>query len=189
MSELKALFLKHGFFQYATLVRMSKINNNQAFEEIKSNHLIFADGDKANEVYNLLQKHFDPYAEQLPLIEEINAWIDKNQLIIYSDDNKQIQGFIIFECAAQTAYLRYWFVHPDHREKRIGSTLLRSFFAAGRTAKRHLFWVIESNFNAIKRYEHYGFKNEELFDYIMININKSYEGESAKNIVRSSSGI
>jgi ribosomal protein S18 acetylase RimI-like enzyme len=174
--NIKTILVRNGFFQYTSLVRMSKVNQENYPEEANFKYLSYADKPKGLEVHWLLQKYFDPYAEQLPLIEEIYIWTSKNGIIIYSDDNQTIQGFLIFELIGQTSYLRYWFVHPDHRGKKIGSTLLHSFFADGRDAKRQLFWVIESNDNAIKRYEHFGFKKEELFDYILINKNIVYEG-------------
>jgi ribosomal protein S18 acetylase RimI-like enzyme len=176
ISDIKNILEDKGFYNYTSLVRMSKTINNYDLDETRFNYLSHADKSKGDEVYFLLQKYFDPYAEQLPLIEEIYKWTDNNGIIIYSDDSHTIQGFLIFELIGQTSYLRYWFVHPDHREKKIGSTLLRSFFAAGKDSKRQLFWVIRSNENAIKRYEHYGFKKEELFDYVMINKNICYEG-------------
>lgn len=176
IKNIKNIFNRIGFYQYTLLIRMSKVSNENCLFETDSKFITYADTQKVNYVFDLLQHYFDPYAEQLPLIEEINTWISNNGILIYSDDNQTIQGFLIYELIGQTSYLRYWFVHPDHREKKIGSTLLRSFFAEGRATKRQLFWVIESNDNAIKRYEHYGFKKEKLIDCIMINKNICYGG-------------
>ena len=67
-----------------------------------------------------------------------------------------------------TNYLRYWFTHPNYRDKKIGSKLLRHFFKIGEDTKRQIFWVIQSNENAIKRYRHYGFKEENMFDYVLM---------------------
>lgn len=175
ISGLKDVFSHRGFFQYTSLVRMSRIINGPTVEVSNKAYLSFADKEKAIDVHKLLQNYFDAYAEQLPLLEEINAWAEKNRIIVYSDDTKTLQGFLIYELTGQTSYLRYWFVHPDNREKKIGSTLLRKYFADSQGSKRQLFWVIESNFNAIKRYEHFGFKRETLFDIIMINKDISYE--------------
>lgn len=170
------VLIDNGFFKYTSLVRMSKILSEDFIENIDLTNLYFSDMAHANEIFELLHSYFDPFAEQLPMIEEIHSWISRNGIVIYSDDNKLIQGFLIFELTGQTSYLRYWFVLPDQREKRIGSTLLHKFFSDSKGATRHLFWVIESNENAIKRYEHFGFRKEELFDYIMINKNIIYEG-------------
>jgi ribosomal protein S18 acetylase RimI-like enzyme len=176
VSALEDIFVFRGFYKYTSLVRMSRIINEPAADGPNKAHLFFADKEKGADVHALLQYHFDAYAEQLPLLLEINVWAESNRIIIYSDDAKTLQGFLIFELTGQTSYLRYWFVHPDHREKKIGSMLLKKYFADSRSAKRQLFWVIESNINAIKRYEHFGFKREMLFDEIMINKDISYEG-------------
>jgi ribosomal protein S18 acetylase RimI-like enzyme len=174
--KIENLLVQIGFKQYTSLVRMSKITPADFPETKNYENLSYADRQKGPEVYRLLQAYFDPYAEQLPLMEEINSWIDKYGIFVYSDDNQTVQGFLIFDLIGQTSYLRYWFVHPDHREKKIGSALLRRFFGESKNTKRQLFWVIGSNDNAIKRYEHYGFLKEDLYDYVMINRNLRYEG-------------
>lgn len=174
--DLKEIFLNRRFFQYSSLVRMSRIGQDAYDDTPNSLCLSCADIEKSNDVHKLLLEYFDVYAEQLPLIEEIHYLANKNGIIIYSEDSKNIHGFLVYELIGQTSYLRYWFVHPDHREKKIGSALLRMFFKESRNTKRQLFWVIESNENAIKRYKHYGFKKEVLFDYIFINKNIRYEG-------------
>lgn len=176
VSDIKGILVEEGFYNYTSLVRMSKVSLDNYAENISNPLLNYADKEKGIEVHNLLQTYFDPYAEQLPLIEEIYNWTDKNGIVVYSEIKETIQGFLIFDLIGQTSYLRYWFVHPDHREKKIGSTLLRNFFAESKDTKRQIFWVIDSNVNAIKRYEHYGFKKEPLFDCIMINKNICYEG-------------
>lgn len=175
VTELRKAFEKNGYFDYVSLLRMSKTTNKDQVER-GFDHIFDADRSKGELVNLLLQKYFDPYAEQLPLIEEINKWIENNGILLYSDDSEIIQGFLIYELIGQTSYLRYWFVHPDHREKKIGSALLQKFLNLSKDSKRQLFWVIQTNNNAIKRYEHYGFKKEELFDQIMSNKNICYEG-------------
>jgi ribosomal protein S18 acetylase RimI-like enzyme len=175
VSDLKNIFAQREFCQYTSLVRMSRIIKEAFNDVLDEAWMTFADKKKGSEVHDLLIKYFDAYAEQLPLIEEIDTWIGKERIIIYSDDAKTVQGFLIFELIGKTSYLRYWFVHPDYREKKIGSSLLRFYFSRSDIATRQLFWVIESNANAIKRYEHFGFRKEELFDYVMINRNIHYE--------------
>ena len=40
-------------------------------------------------------------------------------------------------------------------------------YEEGKDTKRQIFWVIRTNENAIKRYKHYGFNEENMFDYVM----------------------
>lgn len=175
VTVLENVFRCHDFYRYASLVRMSQTNHMAGNGIISNENISFADRLKAKEVNDLLNKYFDPYAEQLPLKEELYKLSDHNRVIVYSEDN-EIKGFIIFELSGKTSYLRYWFVHPEYREKKIGSRLLRRYFDESISAKRKLFWVIESNSNAIKRYEHYGFEREDLLDHILINKDIKYEG-------------
>ena len=89
--------------------------------------------------------------------------------------NQKIVGFIIYDLYSTTLYLRYWFVDPLHRNLKIGSKLFREFRNRGKNTSRQLFWVIRSNQNAIKRYLHYGFKEENMYNYVLINNNENYE--------------
>jgi ribosomal protein S18 acetylase RimI-like enzyme len=189
ISELRNILTTYGFCQYTSLVRMSRLINEppEIFFDIASLHA--ADIMQGMEVNEMLQKYFDAFAEQLPLPDEIRTLAEKKQIVIYSENDATILGFLIFELLGLTSYLRYWFVHPDHRDKKIGSALLKYFFAQSLGTKRQIFWVIESNLNAIERYEHYGFRKENMFDYVMINRDITYEEENSKNIVRNPAGI
>ena len=117
-------------------------------------------------ILQLLYSNFDPLSEQIPDIEEIAHYIQNKWVLVYKLEHK-IVGFIIFELTGLTLYLRYWFVLPQFREMNIGSKLFNSFMYEGRNTKRQLLWVITHNINAIKRYVHYGFKPEKLFDYVL----------------------
>ena len=55
---------------------------------------------------------------------------------------------------------------------------IKKYFSDSRGAKRQLFWVIKLNENAIKRYRHYGFKSENLFDVVLTNKKVCYEAKS-----------
>jgi ribosomal protein S18 acetylase RimI-like enzyme len=95
--------------------------------------------------------------------------VEKGTLIIYELE-QQIAGFIAFDIVGATLHLRYWFVHPTYRDRKIGSVLFRHFLYAGRNTRRQLFWVVSTNENALKRYRHYGFREEQLFNKVMTNI-------------------
>ena len=167
------VFKNNSFFEYTVLNRMSRISVKDVLTDSHSS-LKIADTTYSNSVYDLLHLYFDPIAEQLPNLEEINSWIDFNHLIIIEEQN-EILGFVIFDIIGVTSYLRYWFVHPKHRNRKIGSMLLNEYFKNSIGTKRQLFWVIQSNDNAITRYLHYGFRQENLFDIIMTNKNSQYE--------------
>lgn len=167
------VFNSNGFKLYTSLTRMSRINCvDQNYEVSSAIH--FASDKDLITIRTLLYRYFDEYAEQLPLDKEIEGWIEKKQLLLFKE-NEQILGFVIFDIIGITSYLRYWFVHPQHRNKKVGSSLLRRYFYESKETKRQLFWVIKNNENAIIRYQHYGFTKENLVDYVFINIDKQYE--------------
>ena len=175
VSLLEEVFRTNKFFPYVTLCRMNKSSQDIL---ISDNHesLKVAGRQHADSIFHLLNTYFDPVAEQLPSQEEILAWIDQGNISIF-EENKEILGFVIYNLIGLTSYLRYWFVHPQHRDKKIGSVLLNKFFSASKEAKRQLFWVIQSNDNAIKRYKHYGCEPENLVDSVMTNKNIHYEAK------------
>jgi GNAT superfamily N-acetyltransferase len=123
--------------------------------------------DYSKQIHSILEQYFDKYSEQLPLQTELDQWIINNNIFIVTEE-KKIIGFVIFENIGVTAYLRYWFTHPDYRNRKIGSILLKRFFYECRASKRQLFWVISTNENAIMRYKHYGFAAEQLLDQTLL---------------------
>ncbi|KAA0126165.1 GNAT family N-acetyltransferase [Chryseobacterium sp. SN22] len=172
LQDIRDAFLQNGFYEYSSMVRMSKIRNQVEEVDFENIHLLAADNKE--EFQELYRKYFDKFVERIPAIEEIEGFIE-NKNAYYFSDNNEIQGFIVFEYYGITSHLRYWFVHPDYREKRIGSKLIQLFFNLGENIRRELFWVIESNENAIKRYKHFGFVEEDMHNLILINKNKKYE--------------
>jgi len=173
IQAITGVFKENGFYHYTVLNRMSR--ESLTVDDINiAKGLKLSDTSCAPIILNILNQYFDPIAEQLPTIEEINRWINSNHLIILEEDNI-ILGFVIFDLIGITSYLRYWFVHPEHRNRKVGSHLLNEYFKRSTGTKRQLFWVIKTNENAIKRYMHYGFFSENLYDYVLTNKNIQYE--------------
>lgn len=173
LNNILSIFENNDYFQYTSLQRMISSSHFESQDGIIKNVKSARTG-QAPEILHLLYHYFDPFAEQLPYIEEINHWIESQTLKVIEENNKII-GFVIYDLIGLTSNLRYWFVHPDHRNKNIGSALLRTYFQHSINANRLLFWVIKSNQNAIKRYLHYGYRQENLNDYVMINKKIKYE--------------
>jgi hypothetical protein len=168
-AEVLEIFKSSGFFQYSSLVRMSRISDNTIpLNTTHAPNLKVANRAESFEVYEQLCKYFDPMSEQLPDENEIINWSEKENILIYKIDNK-VAGFIIYQLVGLTLYLRYWFVAIEFRDRKIGSSLFNYFLSRGKNAKRQLFWVIQTNENALLRYKHYGFKEEKMYNYVLIN--------------------
>lgn len=157
------------FQNLCNLVRMSRItptiHPEEDFEKVS-----FAEVEDAPIILQILNKYFDKELEQLPYLEEIGQLVSNGNVLVVRDGVK-ITGFVMFEKSNSTLYLRYWFVLPEYRGRHIGGLLLRKFFFMGNGTRRQILWVVKSNENSLKRYIHYGFKEDGLEDKIFVHGN------------------
>lgn len=160
-------FKSIGFKPYNHLFRMSHVGLMDQPDWIADPNVQYGKVCDAMLVAEALHAHFDPLCEQLPSLKELEDYAVRQQMLVMKDGNK-LQGFLIAEKNGMTWYLRYWYTSPDYRNQGIGAKLLRTSLVQASETKRQLFWVIADNTNAIKRYEHYGFKRENMNDYVMI---------------------
>lgn len=164
-SPLIELFKRNGYFDYCSLVRMSRVG--QLPEKDKDEMVQFAKYEDISQIKNYFDNHFDKLSEQIPTRKELERWIDRSEIIVCIIDNI-IVGYLIYDLIGVTLYLRYWFVSPEYRDKKVGSKLFNEFINCGKDSKRQVLWVITTNENAIKRYIHFGFKEEKMFDTVLI---------------------
>lgn len=165
-TELVSVFGQNGYCEATSLVRMTRLVTPMMY--LPDNRVEKAAMTDIPEIYAALHLYFDAQTEQIPYRQELEKYAERGRILLCREQNN-LAGFVIFELNASTSYLRYWFTHPDYRDRKIGSALLRRFFEEGKNTKRQLFWVIRSNENAIRRYRHYGFSEEDMFDIIMEN--------------------
>lgn len=170
----KLVFEENHYNVYTSLIRMSSVGKRSHVDGANSVKVRNAVSEDTIAVQILLTSYFDPRAEQLPDMDDLSVWIQQNNIILFEEQGKVV-GFIIYDLKATTLYLRYWFVHPDFRDRKIGSQLFNEFLSRGKDTQRQLFWVIKSNENAIKRYLHYGFKEEQMYNYVLINKQVKYD--------------
>jgi GNAT superfamily N-acetyltransferase len=163
-APLLQMFKEQGFSEATSLVRMSRMT--EKMEYLADNSIDKASQDEIIKIYQLLHQYFDEKTEQIPFLAELIDYANQGHILVCHED-EQLAGFLIYEITASTLYLRYWFTYPDYRDKKVGSRMLRRFFEEGKETKRQLFWVIRDNDNAIKRYRHFGFQEENMFDYVL----------------------
>lgn len=161
---LVELFKAKGCTEANSLVRMNRMTEPMIYDPDPT--VRYATENDLPLISEQLHQYFDERTEQIPYDEELKEFT-KQRHILVCKENGVNAGFLIFEMNATTLYLRYWFTHPDFRDKKVGSRLLRRFFEAGKNTKRQLLWVVRTNMNAIVRYRHYGFEEENMFDYVM----------------------
>lgn len=158
------LFRTKGCKEATSLVRMTRMTT--PMEYVTDGSIRRAEEKDIPVISQLLHIYFDEQTEQIPYDEELLDYSQQGHVFVCEEEG-EMAGFLIYELNATTLYLRYWFTHPDYRDRKVGSRLLRRFFEEGKDTKRQLFWVIRTNENAIVRYRHYGFAEENMFDYVM----------------------
>lgn len=161
---LVELFKTKGCKEATSLVRMNRMT--EAMDYTPDDTVRYASEKDLPIISQYLHEYFDERTEQIPYDEELVDYTKQGHILVCEEGGKVV-GFVIFELNATTLYLRYWFTHPEYRDRKVGSRLLRRFFEEGKDTKRQLFWVIRTNENAIVRYKHYGFTEENMFDYVM----------------------
>lgn len=158
------LFQSKGCGEATSLVRMTRMA--EPFDYTPDSTIRKATETDIPQVSQLLHEYFNAQTEQIPYDEELYDYAKHGHVLICTEQ-RRMAGFLIYELNGATLYLRYWFTCPEFRDRKVGSRLLRRFFEEGKYSKRQLFWVIRSNENAIKRYKHYGFAEENMYDYVM----------------------
>lgn len=161
-------FAENGFEIMKTLTRLSR-RQNVFVEKTDDLDCRFAEECDAKPIYGLLQSYFNPFAEQLPT-EEMVADLCVSGLSFVVCKDGIIQAFLLGEGQGKKSVVRYWFSLPDNRNAGCGGQVMRRYFARcaelGVVAQE--LWVIDTNDNAIKRYDHYGFRPGMLKDYVFI---------------------
>ena len=158
------LFLAKGCKESVSLVRMTKMT--EPTDYLPDDSVRPATENDLPSIREYLHRYFDERTEQIPYDEELLDYCRQNHVLVCEEEGR-MAGFLIFELNASTLYLRYWFTHPDFRNRRVGARLMRRGFEEGKNTRRQMLWVIRTNDNAIVRYRHYGFAEENMFDYVI----------------------
>lgn len=148
------------------LRRMSSTTIPQPTE--KKQTVQYANAIDTLEIETILMSSFNPIAERIPSRDELLDYINYPQnggiLIIKKDEG--IIGILIYSINATTIHLRHFWTDENHRGSGIGSVLMNEYFREASKCQRMILWVKTDNENAIGVYRHYGFKEENLYDYI-----------------------
>lgn len=129
------------------------------------------DQNFSTQVLDHLERFFDRFSEQIPELEDIQQAISEGQILGILRDS-YLAAFLYYETDKKISNLRYWFVHPDFRDEKVGGYLIRQYLHNLGISKVSRLWVVEDNVNAIKRYEHYGYEEDSLVDRVLIRRSK-----------------
>ena len=164
----RALFAQHGFAAYTELRRMARVvRADGSGAPADAPGVASAELADVAAIADILGGSLDKLAEQIPTAGEIAAGVGAGGILL-ARAGDEIAGLLFHETTGQTSLLRHWFVAPAHRDQGVGARLMHAYFDGCPAVVRFLLWVITSNGNAIKRYEHYGYNWDDLRDLVMI---------------------
>jgi GNAT superfamily N-acetyltransferase len=156
-----------GFSSYRELVRMTRIGSVGEDRTLPEMDVHRAVHSEAVVVLAFLERLLDPLAEQIPSLEDMESAADRGQILVVANGNA-VEGVLIFQTIGVSTTLRYWFVEPRARSRGIGAALMRSFLVQVAESRRIVLWVFSDNSDGIAKYEHYGFRRDNLVDRIML---------------------
>jgi hypothetical protein len=166
-AELAGIYSRAGFRLHGRLLRLAFAPKEQSAPPLTSG-VEFASGADAPRIVQLLERHFDKYAEQIPPAHEIEAAVSMRQVLVIKRDGA-LAGLLFFETQGVTSTLRFWAVEEMFRELKVGSKLMRHYLASQSGVKRFVLWVAAQNLGAIQKYQHYGYAPDGLVDDILVN--------------------
>jgi RimJ/RimL family protein N-acetyltransferase len=160
-------FRSAGFHRHASLTRMFRMADPAAPDTHDDPEVVKATSTDAPAVHDFLARLLDPYAEQLPEVDELRTAASRGGLLLVRR-GADLGGILFFETTGLTSVLRYWFVNDRFRDQGIGARLIKTFFRTCQSSKRIVLWVISDNHDSIAKYQHYRFRPEGLVDHVMI---------------------
>jgi ribosomal protein S18 acetylase RimI-like enzyme len=169
LRDLPALFESEGFRGYARLYRLARTSQESPQQpDADESDVVFARKADCRVILDLLGLSFDRYAEQLPMLYEIESAVESGQILVVKRD-ATLAGLLFFETQGFTSTIRYWLVAEQFRALRLGSVLMRHYLASQTAVRRFVLWVIANNADAIEKYQHYGFTPDGLLDLVLAN--------------------
>jgi len=163
------LFHAAGFQTHTRLQRLSRRGKTESEPDPRQDaNISFATGDDCQGIGELLEKSFNRYGEQIPEISEIQSAIASRQILIARLKN-EIAGLLFFETQGFASTVRFWVVGEKFRAFRLGSSLMRKYFALQNKVQRFTLWVQTDNQSAIEKYRHYDYSPDGLLDYVLAN--------------------
>jgi ribosomal protein S18 acetylase RimI-like enzyme len=158
-----------GFRPYARLQRMARTGGPAAPSASTGDVPVgWAEQEDGPAVLELLEAGFDRFADQLPILREIEAAIAARQILAVKIEGV-LAAVLFFETQGFTSSVRYWAVAAPFRERRLGAVLMRRYLESHSTVRRFTLWVVADNRNAIEKYRHYGYEPDRLVDHVLAN--------------------
>lgn len=169
LAELLTALQSSGFRNYTHLQRMMRpATQSEALPDDNNLEVSEAGPSDCHALLDLIESAFDRYGEQLPSLDEIKSAMGARQILMVKRDGA-IAGLLFFETQGVSSTVRFWVVAEKFRALRVGSALMQRYLKIHSAVRRFTLWVNSANDNAIRKYEHYGYKPDGLVDHILAN--------------------
>lgn len=155
------------FLEYAQLRKMSFTRGKSDFAVRPSNLIKNCDIGDLFYLKGVFDHHFDPISERNPNESELQAAIEADSIFKYVDQDN-VLGFYWADAKKFLAELRYLFVGDSSRGKGVGQALVEHHLFVTKDVKKNQLWVLKNNGVAIRLYEKYGYRFEDLQDLILM---------------------
>ena len=175
LTDLLRAIESAGFRRYARLVRLARPHAASLSSAQPPNPnsspapaVLRAESTDSEAILRLLESSFNPYADQLPELYEIEEAISRQQILTVKI-SAALAALLYFETQGVTSTVRYWAVAEQFRALRLGSVLMRHYFSAQQAVRRFVLWVTAANETALQKYQHYGYAPDGLVDHVLAN--------------------
>jgi ribosomal protein S18 acetylase RimI-like enzyme len=169
LRDVVGVLASAGFWPYTRLQRMARAGGLiPPPASTDDAPVAFAEQGDGLAVLALLEAGFDRFADQLPLLREIEAAIAVRQILAVKIEGT-LAAVLFFETQGFTSSVRYWAVAAQYRERRLGAVLMRRYLESHSAVRRFTLWVVADNRNAIEKYRHYGYEPDGLVDHVLVN--------------------
>lgn len=151
-----------GFQKYAVLKKMSRINFSYSEEILDVSKCSSSDFSYIRYVFD---NEFDKISERLPSNEKIIEALRSGEIFKVSKGGAAL-GFYWADTKKFLSELKYIYVDKVSRGQSLGEKLFQHYLSKSNNIKKNQLWVLEDNKPALALYEKYGFRFEQLCDYI-----------------------
>lgn len=119
-------------------------------------------------IYQLLHGTFDVMSDHLVSRRELSAFLESSHVLKVCI-NMELAGVLLFESFGKKSYLRSICVDAKYSGRKVGLSLLQGYIEKNQEkTKLFYLWVESTNERAIRLYEHFGYKDDGLREYIYL---------------------
>jgi len=160
-------FQSAGFRVHATLLRMCRILPKAVSLKNPDPAVEASTERDTAAVLELLEASFDPYADQIPEVDEIAQAAAQGRILV-ARDAERIAALLYYDRFGLTTWSRYWLILPEYRTQGLNFKLMERYFQECAGCRRAILWVHESNQRAALIYKWYGYRPDAIVDIVLI---------------------